>query len=241
MAGSSSVTGTTLLSNPISEKLTKANHAIWKAQILVVPRGANLEGHLTGAKRMPLEKIKERENMVPNLAYQEWYVADQQVLAYLLLSLSREIMGQVAICTTAASAWGIIEGMYTLGTRARSVNTRIALATIKKGSDSIEIDDEELISYILTGLDVEYNSVVSALVARPDTITIGEVYSQLMSYEQRIEWQQHAENYQAPVNAASCGWGNVCGCMGPRRGRSPSRGRGRHPGHSSSHAGHSYG
>jgi hypothetical protein len=155
---------------------------------------------------VPPEKMKERENMVPNPTYQEWYVIDQQVLAYLLLSLSRVIMGQVAICTTTTSAWDIIEGMYTSGTRARSVNTCIALATMKKGSDSIteyvskawtlademaltskKIDDEELISYILTGLDFEYNSVVSALVARPNAITIGEVYSQLMSYEQCIE------------------------------------------------------
>jgi hypothetical protein len=75
---------------------------------------------------------------------------------------------------------------------------------MKKGNDSIieyvskartlademaitgkKIDDEELISYILAGLDYEYNSVVSALVARPDAIFIGEVYSQLLSYEQR--------------------------------------------------------
>jgi hypothetical protein len=66
-----------------------------------------------------------------------------------------------------------------------------------------KIDDEELISYILVRLDYEYNSVVSALVARPDELTIGEVYSQLMSYEQRIERQQQEENYQASVNAAS--------------------------------------
>jgi hypothetical protein len=162
--------------------------------------------------------------MVLNPTYQEWYVTHQQVLAYLLLSLSREIMGQVAICTTAASVWSIIGGMYTSGTRARSVNTHIALTTMKKGNDSIaeyvnkartlademvlagkKIDDEELISYILTGLDFKYNSVVSALVARPDAIMFGEVYSQLMSYEQHIERQQQAKNYQAYVNAASHG------------------------------------
>jgi hypothetical protein len=40
-----------------------------------------------------------------------------------------------------------------------------------------KIDDQELISYILAGLDYEYNSVVSALVTRPDELTIGEVYS----------------------------------------------------------------
>jgi hypothetical protein len=175
-----------------------------KAQILAVLRGARLEGHLTGATKAPPTQIKDKEAvLISNPAYEEWYVVDQQVLAYLLLSLSKEIIGQVTIGTAVASAWGIIEGMYTSGTRARSVNIRIALATMKRGNDSIteyiskartladdmslagkKIDDEELISYILAGLDFEYNSVVSALVARPDELTIPEVYSQLLSYEQ---------------------------------------------------------
>jgi hypothetical protein len=46
-------------------------------------------------------------------------------------------MGLVATCTTSASAWSIIKGMYMSGTRAHNVNTRIALTTMKKGSDSI--------------------------------------------------------------------------------------------------------
>jgi hypothetical protein len=48
-----------------------------------------------------------------------------------------------------------------------------------------KIDDEELISYILVGLDFEYNSVVSALVARPNAISIGEAYSQLLRAARR--------------------------------------------------------
>jgi hypothetical protein len=56
-----------------------------------------------------------------------------------------------------------------------------------------KIDDEELISYILVGLDFEYNYVVSALVMRPDTLSIGEVYSQLLSYEQHVERQKNGE------------------------------------------------
>jgi hypothetical protein len=50
-----------------------------------------------------------------------------------------------------------------------------------------KIDNEELISYIFIGLGFKYNSIVSALVARPSTLSIGEVYSQLLSYEQCID------------------------------------------------------
>ena len=42
---------------PVSEKLTRANHALWKAQVRAAMRGARLEGHLTGATKMPDEEI----------------------------------------------------------------------------------------------------------------------------------------------------------------------------------------
>jgi hypothetical protein len=80
--------------------------------------------------------------------------------------------------------------------QARSVNIWISLANMRKGNDSIteyvskartladelamagkKIDDEELISYIPTRLDYEYNSVVFALVARPYALSVEEVYS----------------------------------------------------------------
>jgi hypothetical protein len=118
MASSSSTMVNPLLSNPISEKLTKPNHAVWKAQILAVQRGARLEGYLIDAISAPPEKIKDKETMISNPAYEEWYTTDQQVLTYLLLSLSKDIMAQVVICTTAASAWTVIEGMFTSGTHA---------------------------------------------------------------------------------------------------------------------------
>jgi hypothetical protein len=105
-------------------------------------------------------------------------------------------VAQVIVYTTTASAWGVIEGMYALGTCARTVNIRISLAMMKKGNNSIveyvgkahtlademmltgkKINNEELISYILAGFHYEYNLVVSSLVARPDVITIREVYS----------------------------------------------------------------
>jgi hypothetical protein len=110
--------------------------------------------------------------------------------------------------------------------KAHTLADEMALASKK-------IDDEELISYILAGLDYEYNTVVSSLVPRPDVITIGEVYSQLVAYKQCVQ-QQQEESYQASANAASRGRGAIRGCFGSHGGRSPGRGRGRHPGHSPS-------
>jgi hypothetical protein len=48
------------------------------------------------------------------------------------------------------------------------------------------IDEEELVSYILVGLDEEYNHVVFALVAQKDSVSFGEAHSQLLNFESRM-------------------------------------------------------
>jgi hypothetical protein len=73
----------------------------------------------------------------PNPTYEEWEAADQQVLNFLLTSLSKDVMIQVSVCETAAAAWKIIEETFASQTRACTMNVRIALATTKKGNSSV--------------------------------------------------------------------------------------------------------
>lgn len=39
------------------------------------------------------------------------------------------------------------------------------------------IDDDELVSYILVGLDIDYNPLVSTVVGRSDPISLSDLYS----------------------------------------------------------------
>jgi hypothetical protein len=80
--------------------------------------------------------------------------------------------------------------------------TRMALATASKGSSIVgeyfakmkgladdmasagrNLDDKEIVSYILTGLGEDFDSVVTAVAARVEPITVPELYAQLMSHE----------------------------------------------------------
>jgi hypothetical protein len=91
------------------------------------------------------------------------------------------VLQQITTCKTVTAAWKTIEGLFGSQTQACIVNVRLALATTQKGAMSITefitkmsalgdematagkpLDDEEMVSYILTGLDIEYNLVVSA-------------------------------------------------------------------------------
>jgi histone deacetylase 1/2 len=201
-------------------------------------RGARLEGYLTGATEAPPAEIKNKEGKdIPNPAFEEWEAKDQQILSFILSSLSRDIMTQVAKAETAAEAWQAIEAMFASQTRARAVNLRIALTTTKKGNMSVtdyfakmksfsddmaaagrSIEDEELVEHILTGLNSEFEPLVAALLARVEPLSLEELYSQLLSFETRMDLY-HGD--QGSANMAGRGG------RGGARGRGPSQGRGR--------------
>jgi hypothetical protein len=99
------------------------------------------------------------------------------------------------------------------------VNTRMALATTQKRNMSISEyiakikpfvdemapagkarEDEELVSYILAGLDFDYNLIVSAIVTHMEPISVGELYSQLLNFE--ACWEPAQGGQQPYANTA---------------------------------------
>jgi hypothetical protein len=245
MASSSNTPMNPFLGQATSEKLTKGNHALWKAQILAVVRGARLEDHLTGATKAPAQKITQGDKEIDNPLYGQWIAIDQQVLGYLLLNMSRDALLQVATSKTAAEAWAFLEATFSSIKKARAVNTRIALSTTRKGDITISeyvgkmralademasagkpLDDEDIISYIIAGLDDEYNPVVTTLVARSDSVSVAEAYAQLLNFEQRMHLLHGEPSQQHSAHMANRGRGSQRG-RGGRTGGRTTRGRGR--------------
>jgi hypothetical protein len=136
MAASSSAMMTINLM-PISEKLVCSNYVIWKAQVLAVLRSAQLAGFLDGSSKAPADKIKIKSQKgtkvdfeeVSNPAYEAWKAQEQHVLSYLLTSVSRDILVQIAALPSAMAVWSHIETSFASQSRARVINTRMALAT----------------------------------------------------------------------------------------------------------------
>lgn len=224
-------------------------------------RGARLQGYLTGACKMPAAEVIQKgtdgkDEKVPNPALEDWEAVDQQVLSYLLSSVSKDVLTQVATSTTAAEAWKTIEDMFASQTRARSVNIRIALATTKKENSSVAeyfakmkslgddmaaagrpLEDEELVEYIITGLGEDFSSIVSALCARVEPISVGELYSQLLNFETRMDLIYGGSN-SGSANSATRGRGSWRGKTQPRGKGAPRGARGgASPGRSASGSG----
>jgi hypothetical protein len=79
-------------------------------------RGAQLEDFLIGASKAPKEfivtKSGEKEEKTANLAHEVWIALDQQVLGFLLSSLTQKVLQQVTTCKSAAATWKTIENLF---------------------------------------------------------------------------------------------------------------------------------
>ncbi|XP_073363640.1 uncharacterized protein [Aegilops tauschii subsp. strangulata] len=230
MASSSSAAATFALI-PIADKLHRGNYLVWRAQALATIRGAQLIDHLNPDHQFPEPKLADKDGKptdVPNPAYLVTLAQDSHVLSFIFNSISPPVMIQVAHCTKAAAAWTAIREMFLSQTQANIVNTRIALSTTKKGTATIAdyigrmkalgnemasagkpLDDDDMVSYILAGLDYDYISFVSSIcVARTEPIKVAELYSQLISFEKCLamfEGGNHSS--QSSANVVSRGRG----------------------------------
>ncbi|CAN6179359.1 unnamed protein product [Urochloa humidicola] len=93
--GSSASAAAPSLGFPVTEKLAKNNFQLWKAQVLSALRGAQMAGFIDSSAAPPpkmVPKADKPDEQVPNPEYDLWNARDQQILNYLLSSLSREIL-----------------------------------------------------------------------------------------------------------------------------------------------------
>jgi hypothetical protein len=146
MASSSSLAvPTPLLGQVVVVKLNKGNYALWRAQVLPIIRGAQFQGYLDGTSIGPEKevdiKIADKTRKESNPEYIRWTALQQQVLGFLMTSMTQEVMGQAAVCDTPQEVWSLLEQTFASQSHTRTINTRIALATTRE-------DDMPISEYI---------------------------------------------------------------------------------------------
>jgi len=93
------------------------------------------------------------------------------------------------------------------------------------------LGDAEIISHVITDLDIDYNPVISVLAARVEDVMVQELYSQLLSFDARLSMLQGGNLRQSSVNVASRGRGRGRGQQWRGRGNSSGGGRSGNQGH----------
>jgi hypothetical protein len=188
---------------------------------------------------MEVEDENQKKITVPNPAYGAWIKRDQQVLRYLLQSLSPDVLSDVLDLEHAAEVWKTIGDIFSAQSQARIGMLRAALTNTKKRGLTASvyiakmkgfaseltaagraISDIELKEYLLAGLGKEYNGLVASINANPATSSAG-VCNQLMSYDYRDEILSESEPapdiFTSLANAAARGRGSRPGQGGGYR------------------------
>uniref|UniRef100_A0A453L844 CCHC-type domain-containing protein n=1 Tax=Aegilops tauschii subsp. strangulata TaxID=200361 RepID=A0A453L844_AEGTS len=131
--------------------------------------------------------------------------------------------------------------MFSSQSLSRVNNIRTALINAQKGNQSVAsyfaamrgladelaaagkpIQDDELMSYIIHGLDQDYQPLVSALDARVTPVTLDELFAMLSNFDQRMaQYHGSGGGFKSPANSVSRG---RAGCS---RSHASSRGKGR--------------
>jgi hypothetical protein len=172
------------LSIAVFEKFTRDNYRLWRAQVVPAIRAARLEWFIDGSEKAQpktLEVEKESKKLViPNPDYAIWVVRDQHVLTYLVMSLSREVLAGIASNSTTTDMWVAISKSFASQSQSRVLHLRNQLVATWKGEISIVVYfstmrgftdemasagkplnvDDDVASYILNVLDVDYNSLI---------------------------------------------------------------------------------
>ncbi|KAK1652805.1 hypothetical protein QYE76_070610 [Lolium multiflorum] len=212
MASSSTVGAPISLTNQITVRLTEDNYLFWRAQVLPILRSNGLMCHVGKDSAPPSEIANPQAGeagapaRIPNPAYIAWYKQDQAILTAFLSSLTPEVFGIVVLANTAEEAWTTLASSLASQSTSRVMHLRNQLAETKKLDSPAsvyfnrikEISDtltsighplrqEELVSYLLAGLDEEYDAFVDRVSNRETPLPLRDVYAQLCNNEQRLE------------------------------------------------------
>ena len=202
------------LNRGVTEKLSRTNYILWQTQITPQLRGAGVFHYVDGTSTEPAKThvtkdAAGKEIEGPNPLHPLWVKEDQQVLGYLLQHLSKEVLVTVTAITTARELWVAMASMFSSQSLSRVNIIRTMLINAQKGNQSVSsffaamrgladelvaagkpIQDDELISYILHGLDQDYQPLVSALDARVTPVILDELFAMLSNFDQRMAQYQ---------------------------------------------------
>lgn len=172
-------------------------------------RSQQLLGYVDGSIVCPSMMIttntSAREVQTQNLAYVQWMQQDQLVLSALLSSFSEELLSHVLFLITVHDVWMTLEHLFASQSKARIMQIKMQLSTTKKElsvsayfnkmkglADTLTaigqpLHKKEIVTYILVGLDSDYDPLVTSITTRSEAISFSDLYAHMLSFEKLIE------------------------------------------------------
>uniref|UniRef100_A0A803PM38 Integrase catalytic domain-containing protein n=1 Tax=Cannabis sativa TaxID=3483 RepID=A0A803PM38_CANSA len=200
------------LNQPFALKLDRNNFSLWRTMVSAIVRGHRLDGYLKGTLPKPQEFLSstDLDGSVSsvgqvNPAFEQWIVNDQLLLGWLYGSMTEGIACEVMGCDSSASLWTALEELFGAHSKAKMDEYRTKIQTARKGALSMAdylrqkrqwadvlalagepYPENQLVSNVLSGLDIEYLPMVLLIEARGST-TWQQLQDMLLSLDSKME------------------------------------------------------
>ncbi|KAK1617831.1 hypothetical protein QYE76_023348 [Lolium multiflorum] len=215
------------LGAPSSQKLTRANYLFWKTLVFPPLRGAQVLDLLDGRDATPATHLeaedsegKKKKKKIPNPDYATWVAKDSTVLGWILNSLSPEVLAHTISVESTAEVWTIINNICGSRSRSRINQLRGALSSTKKLELSASVffakmkgfaselaavgkpvPEDEMIGYIVGGLDGSYNDVAASV----NAVVVDKTVVTVAVHQTTVTAGAHALQTAVTVAAGSAG------------------------------------
>jgi hypothetical protein len=201
-----------------SIKLKGPDYLGWVAQFQPILCGYELQGLLDGSDPCPPKLIANAagNGEIPNPAYVSWLRRDQQLLNLIICSLAPSLVPSMYGLKTSQLAWSSLATWFAAQSKSRISHLKRQLQCLQQGNKTcIEylsqakswadelsavgkpVEDNDLISYVINGINPTYNSFVTAFTLRDRETTFHDFQSELLSYEILLQNQQQTLNPEA--------------------------------------------
>jgi hypothetical protein len=198
----------------ITTRLGPENYLYWRAQVAPILRSHLLTGFIDGTFPCPSEFIDNPKasddatapRRVHNPSFTAWHQQDSALLSAIIATSTEVVQGMILFAASALDAWTTLEARFSSQSTARGMQICRALFEVKKLDSSVTayfnkvksmsdtltsigqpLSQEQFISYLLAGLDDDYDALVEVVSARTTPMPLHDLYAQMLSTEQRVE------------------------------------------------------
>ena len=202
------------ITNCVTVKLNGRNYLLWKTQFESFLSGQGLLGFVTGALKPPDPVLPTPLTTDPaavvdtvNPAYLSWVKSDQVVRAWLLGSLSEDILSEVVHTKTSQEVWLALAKHFNRVSSSRLFELQRKLQTIEKRDKSMSdylkeiksvceqldsvgspVNEKMKIFAALHGLGREYEPIKTSIEGSMDTVptTFEDISPRLTGFDDRL-------------------------------------------------------
>jgi hypothetical protein len=195
-------------------KLEGPNYHTWLTQFQPVLRSNELMGIVDGSEPCPPQFLPDdegKDTTTVNPDFSLWTKKDQCILSWINATLSEKVLSTVYGLNTSRQVWVYLASKFASQSRSRVAHLKRHLQHLHQGSQSCSdylqsaklwadqlaivgkpVDDEDLISYVINGLNASYGPFITSLsfATRDRSISFDDFQAELLSHELFLENHQ---------------------------------------------------